>query len=142
VRVLGLDVGRRRIGVALSDPTGTIAQSLTVLPRTGLRSVLAEVARLVERYGVERIVVGLPRRLDGSEGPAAREARRFAARLARAVPVPVELQDERLSTAEAERTMLAQDARRAERRERRDAVAAALFLQTWLARHGGREKTP
>ncbi|HXF81472.1 MAG TPA: Holliday junction resolvase RuvX, partial [bacterium] len=66
MRVLGLDVGRRRIGVALSDPTGTIAQSLTVLPRTGRRSVLAEVARLVERYGVERIVIGLPRRLDGS----------------------------------------------------------------------------
>lgn len=141
MRVLGLDAGTRRIGVALSDPSGTIAQSLTVIPRTGWRAVLEEVRRLVNAHGVERIVVGLPLRMDGTEGDAAGEARAFAARVAAAVPVPVEMQDERLSTAEAERTMVAQDAPRASRRERRDAVAAALFLQTWLERRRREGKT-
>lgn len=141
MRVLGIDVGTQRIGVALSDPTGTIAQSLAVIPRAGWNAVLAEIRRLVDAHGVERIVVGLPLRLDATEGDAAREARVFAARVAAAVPVPVEMQDERLSTAEAERAMVAQDVRREERRRRRDAVAAAVFLQTYLDRQRGEGKT-
>ncbi len=141
MRVLGIDVGTRRIGVALSDPTGTIAQSLTVIPRTGWKAVLAEIRRLVDAHGVEHIVVGLPLRLDATEGDAAREARAFAARLAAALPVPVVMQDERLSTAEAERAMVAQDVRREERRQRRDAVAAALFLQTYLDQQHREGKT-
>lgn len=141
MRVLALDPGARRIGVALSDPGGTIAQSLTVIPRTGWRRVLEEIRDLVARWGVERIVIGLPLRMDGTEGEAAEEARAFAARVAAHVGVPVEMQDERLSTAEAERTMVAQDADRRSRRERRDAVAAALFLQTYLERRRAEGKT-
>ena len=141
MRVLGVDVGTRRIGVALSDPTGTIAQSLTVIPRTGWRVVLGEIQRLVEAHGVERIVVGLPLRLDATEGDAARDARAFAARLAASLPMPVVMQDERLSTAEAERVMVAQDARRRQRRQHRDAVAAAVFLQTYLDRRQREGKT-
>jgi putative Holliday junction resolvase len=141
MRVLGIDVGTRRIGVALSDPTGTIAQSLTVIPRTGWAAVLEEIRRLVETHGVERIVVGLPLRLDATEGDAARDARAFAARLAASLPVPVVMQDERLSTAEAERVMVAQDARRRQRRQYRDAVAAAVFLQTYLDRRQREGKT-
>lgn len=141
MRVLALDPGTRRIGVALSDPSGTIAQSLAVIPRTGWRSVLTEIRRLVERHQVERIVVGLPLRMDGTEGDAATAARAFAARVAAAVGLPVELQDERLSTAEAERTMVAQRAARASRRERRDAVAAAVFLQAYLDRRRAEGKT-
>ena len=141
MRVLGVDVGTRRIGVALSDPTGTIAQSLTVIPRTGWRVVLGEIQRLVEAHGVERIVVGLPLRLDATEGDAARDARAFAARLAVSLPVAVVMQDERLSTAEAERVMVAQDARRRQRRQHRDAVAAAVFLQTYLDRRQREGKT-
>lgn len=141
MRALGIDVGTRRIGVALSDPTGTIAQSLTVIQRTGWRAVLGEIQRLVEAHGVERIVVGLPLRLDATEGDAARDARAFAARLAASVPVPVVMQDERLSTAEAERVMVAQDARRRQRRQHRDAVAAAVFLQSYLDRRQREGKT-
>jgi len=134
VRILGIDVGTRRIGVAVSDPTGTIAQTHGVIARSGWRTMLEELRRLTAEHGVERIVVGLPLRLDGTEGPAAEEARAFAARLAAHLSLPVEMQDERLSTAEAERAMLAQDAPRRQRRRRRDAVAAAVFLQTYLDR--------
>lgn len=134
MRVLAIDVGEARVGVAVSDPSGTIAHGVEVIPRRSWADVLSRLASLVEAYHVERVVVGLPLRLDGREGDAAARARTFAARLQTALPIPVELQDERFSTAEAERTMIAGDVRRGERRKRRDAVAAALFLQTYLDR--------
>lgn len=136
-----MDVGSHRIGVAVSDPTGTIAQSLVVIPRTGWRPVASEIRRLAVEYRVERVVVGLPLRMDGTEGDAAREARAFAQRLRGVLDVPVVMQDERLSTAEAERALVAQDVRREKRRKRRDAVAAALFLQTYLDRQQAAGKT-
>jgi putative Holliday junction resolvase len=118
--------------VAASDPTGTIASPLAVLPRapggelwSWLRSACAE-------RGVEVVVVGLPRRLDGSEGDAARDARALAQRARRALRLPVTLWDERMTTALAQRGMIAGGARRRERRRRVDAVAAALMLQSWL----------
>lgn len=132
MRVLGIDVGSHRIGLALSDPTGMIAQSLTVIPRTGWRPMLEQLQRIITEHRVERIVVGLPLRMDGKEGDAALDAKAFAERLQRILKIPVVLQDERLSTAEAERALVAQDIRREKRRTRRDAVAAALFLQTYL----------
>jgi len=138
--VLALDVGARRIGVAVSDPTGTIAHSHAVLPRRSWTDLLQRLRRIIADQEVERIVVGLPLRLDGSEGPAAEEARAFALRLGREVPLPVVLQDERLSTAEAERAMVVQDVRRRVRRQRRDAVAAAIFLQTYLQRRRREEE--
>jgi len=141
MRVLGIDVGTHRIGVAISDPEGTIAYSLEVIPRSGWRPVVARLRALAAQYGATRVVVGLPVRLDGTEGDAAREARAFAGRLRDALRLPVAMQDERLSTAEAERTMLAQGARRRTRRTRRDAVAAALFLQTYLDRRRAAGKT-
>lgn len=131
---MAVDIGQRRIGVALSDIGGAIAQPAVVIEQRGWHHMLAQIRRLVNENEVERVVVGLPLRMDGSEGEAAARARAFAARLQAALAVPVELQDERLSTAEAERTMIAGDARRAERRQHRDAVAAALFLQTYLDR--------
>lgn len=134
MRLLGLDVGTRRIGVALSDPTGMIAQSLTVIPRRSWSQVLDAIAALVHTHQVEGIVVGLPLHMDAEEGEAASAARAFAGRLRGAVAVPVVLEDERLSTAEAERVMVAADVRRATRRTRRDAVAAALILQRFLDR--------
>lgn len=134
MRILALDVGEQRIGVATSDPSGTIAQAVGVILRRSWPAVLDRIREYLITYQVDRIVVGLPLRLDGSEGEAAAGARAFAARVQAAVTVPVELQDERLSTAEAERMMVASDMRRAARRQRRDAVAAALFLQTYLDR--------
>ncbi len=134
MRVLALDLGERRIGLALSDPTGTIAQGLGVIDRKTGVSVLAEIRRRVETLRVERIVVGLPLRMDGTEGVEAEKVRRFVARLQTRVGVPVDMQDERLSSKEAEQLMIADDASRARRRRSRDAVAAALILQTYLAR--------
>ena len=134
MRLLGIDVGTRRVGVALSDPTGVIAQSLTVLPRRSWEQVVGAVVALIRRHRVERVVVGLPLRLDGGEGEAAANVRKFADRLRDAVEIPVVLEDERLSTAEAERVMLEADVDRSTRRARRDAVAAALILQRYLDR--------
>jgi len=132
VRVLAVDPGAKRVGLALSDPTGTIAQPLSTLPaepRDTLVERLAEVARQNE---VTRIVVGLPLRMDGSQGPEARSAQQLAAALRKAARLPVELVDERLTTAAAERSLIAGGVRRASRRQTVDRVAAALLLQTHL----------
>jgi putative Holliday junction resolvase len=141
MRLLGIDVGTRRVGVALSDPTGTIAQAIAVIPRRSWTQVLGAIADLARLHQVEAVVVGLPLLMAGGEGEAAAEARRFAARLREVVAVPVSLEDERLSTAEAERRLVEADVRRKDRRARRDALAAALILQKVLDRRAGGEET-
>jgi putative pre-16S rRNA nuclease len=136
-RVLAVDLGTRRIGAALSDPTGTIAsplETITVAGPPGRRTV-ERVAELCRRHGVARVVVGWPRNMDGSRGPAARQAEAFAERLRTALSLPVEMWDERLSSVSAERTLLEAGARRDERRRSRDRVAAALILQGYLEAH-------
>lgn len=134
MRVLALDVGERRIGVAVSDPSGTIAMAAGVILRRTRAQTLADVHARAAAHQAERIVVGLPLRMDGTEGDAAAAVRKFVERLRATVSVPIDVQDERLSTAEAERTMIAGDVRRGRRRVSRDAVAAAIFLQTYLDR--------
>ncbi len=134
-RTLGLDVGERRIGVALSDPTGTIASPLTVMPAAPRTCLGGELERICREREVERIVVGLPVCLDGTEGSAARQAREFARWVADVTGRPVELWDERLTTAEAERAMIAGGMRRDRRREAIDKVAAQILLQCYLDRH-------
>ncbi len=142
-RVLGLDLGTRRIGVALSDPTGTVASPLLTLPHRSLARDVERVAALCRAHAVEAVVVGWPRSLSGAPGRAARQAEEFARVLRRAVAVPVELWDERLSTAAAERALLEADVRRERRRAIRDQVAAALILQAHLdARGRRRRQTP
>ncbi|MGE5552957.1 MAG: Holliday junction resolvase RuvX [Betaproteobacteria bacterium] len=140
MRILALDVGERRIGVAVSDPLGWTAQAHSVVVRHGLAADLAAVAALVRELGAEQVVVGLPRRLDGSEGPAAEKVKDFASQLAKAIPVPVELFDERLTTAEAEGVLLSGDLSRRRRRQVIDKVAAALILDGYLRRKGGQTK--
>lgn len=135
MRILALDLGDQRIGLALSDPTGTIAQELGVIARRPERDALAEIRRRAQEVKVERIVVGLPLRMDGTEGAEAEKAHRFISRLQRVIDIPVDVQDERLTTVEAERLLISDDASRARRRQRRDAVAAALILRTYLDRH-------
>ena len=140
-RYLGVDLGTRRIGVALSDPTGTVAAPLLSLAHTDRRRDLAEVARLAASHGVARIVVGWPRNMDGTRGPAAKRAEAFAASLRRVVAVPVDLWDERLSTVAADRTLREAGAsrdRRDRRRAARDRIAAALILQAYLGSRAGR----
>jgi putative holliday junction resolvase len=133
-RVLAVDPGSRRVGVAVSDPTGTIAQPLTALPAEPAASLPERLAALAREQEASELVVGLPRRMDGSLGPEAREARALAERLRSASGLSVTLVDERLTSAAAERALLASGARRARRRQLSDQVAAALILQTYLDR--------
>ena len=135
VRVLGLDLGTRRIGVSVSDPSGTLASPYQVLARSGVAAAdHAAIANIVDEVGAELIVVGLPLSLSGAEGPAAQSARAEANALASAVKVPIELHDERLTTVVADRSM--QRAGRGGRARRKvvDQAAATVLLQSWLDR--------
>jgi putative Holliday junction resolvase len=143
VRVLCLDPGERRVGVALSDPTGTLARPLSVLERGSRKEDFAAVARLVAEHDVERVVVGYPLSLDGTEGPQGRRVRRYAEALAEALPVPLEMWDERYSTSIAEEIL---ERNRGSKRDRDfrpwedlDAVAAAVILQSYL---DGQKRSP
>ena len=129
MRVLALDYGSARCGCALSDPTGTLATPIDPIERPTTRRGFARVTELVRDRGVERVVVGLPLGLSGADTDQTREARAFAGRLAGAVAVPVEMYDERFTTAIAAR---ATDARTSE-----DSRAAAVLLDDWLVRHAG-----
>ncbi len=141
-RILGLDLGTRRIGVALSDPTRTVAVPLATVPHASSRRDLDRVAELCSAHAVARIVVGWPRNMDGSIGVAARRAEKFAQILRRALDVPVDLWDERLSTAAAERALLQANLRRDRRRDLRDRVAAAVILQAYLDAQAARSDHP
>jgi len=133
--VLALDLGSKRIGVAVSDLTGTIASPLTVLHRSRSRRHDHDaIARLVRDEEAERVVVGLPLSLSGAEGPAARAARAEARALSTVVGVPIETFDERLSTVTAERALAEGNVRGPARRQVVDKVAAAVFLQAYLDR--------
>ena len=137
LRVLGLDLGSKRIGVAVSDRSGTIASPLTVVERSlSRRTDHSRIAELVRAEEAERVVVGLPLSLSGEAGPAARAARAEAEALATVVGVPVETHDERLTTVTAERSLAAGGVRGPARRQKVDKVAAAVILQSWLDARG------
>jgi putative holliday junction resolvase len=138
VRALGLDLGSKRIGVAVSDRSGTIATPLTVISRgRSRRDDHARIAALVREEEAEVVVVGLPRSLSGGTGPAARAATTEIEALASVVGVPVETYDERFTTVTAERALAEGGVRGRARREVVDKVAAAVILQSWLdARRG------
>ena len=132
-RVVGLDVGDRRIGVAVSDALGITAQRLTVIERTArLEDDLAAIARVAEEQHAEAIVVGLPLTMQGEQGTQAKKIVSFAGALRTRVSCPVELLDERLTTAQGQRALLETDASRARRKELIDQVAAQLILQHYL----------
>lgn len=137
-RVLGVDLGSVRIGLALSDPSGTLASPHSVIVRrdpAADRRAILDVARAEE---AERIVVGMPRSLDGREGPAARAAREEVEALAAAAPdLVVEAYDERLTTVIANRSLIESGVRRAGRKQVVDKVAAAVMLQGYLDAHRG-----
>lgn len=140
MRVVGLDLGERRVGVAVSDGAGVLAVGHGIVERTGDadadRAALAEVVR---ELGAERVVVGLPLSLDGSRGPAAERAAVEAEHLAAAVGLPVELVDERFTTVTADQALVAAGLRGRDRRRRVDEVAATILLQSWL---DGRRTAP
>jgi putative pre-16S rRNA nuclease len=131
-RILALDVGERRIGVAVCDETGTLARPLTTITRASKREDFECVARLVAEQGAERVLAGYPRSLSGNEGPQAQRVRRYVEALAATLPVPVELWDERYTTVEAEKRLRDVNRRRPRDRGQLDAAAAAIILQSYL----------
>ena len=142
MRILGLDVGERRIGVALSDPLGLTAQRLTVLERSGGHDDLDAVCALIDKHQVASVVVGLPLTMRGTHGPQAQRATSFAQALRRQSAVPVQLVDERLTTVEGERALLATDASRRKRKQVIDQVAAQLILQHYLETQRAKGEQP
>ncbi len=144
-RVLAIDYGRRRLGLAVSDVLRLLARPLTTLTRTNRRQDLARLGAVARQHGVAQVVVGLPLRMDGTAGEMAEEARAFAARLQKALGLPVKLVDERLTSWEAEQGVAERTParrigdRRAKRRPDTDSRAAALILEEYLRRESAKK---
>jgi putative holliday junction resolvase len=132
MRAMGLDVGTKTVGVAVSDPLGITAQGLTTVRRANLKTDLAALQKLVTEYDVSLVVVGLPLNMDASEGPRAVASREFGALVEKTLGLTVEYWDERLTTAQAQRVLLEANVSRAKRRLVIDKLAAVLILQSWL----------
>ena len=132
-RVLAIDWGERRVGIALSDETRIIASPHSVIKRAGsLDRVLEEISGLVEEHEVTQVIFGMPLRMDGTRGPEAEGALEVAEKLRAKITVPVDMWDERLSTVEAERALIGGDVSRKKRKGLIDRVAASIFLQSYL----------
>lgn len=131
-RILAVDLGERRIGLALSDPQGLLASSRRVYLRRNIDEDLEYLRRLGEEEGIGEVVLGLPENMDGSLGEQAERALEFKRLLEERLGLPVALLDERLTTAEAERVLLEADLSRRKRKRLRDGLAAALILQAYL----------
>jgi putative Holliday junction resolvase len=134
VRILGLDIGSKRIGVAVSDELGFTAQGLQTLTFTDENTVLDSIKKIAQEYQVTEIVVGLPYNMDGSEGRQAEKVRSIMAAIEQSVELPVVEWDERLSTVAAERVLLEADMSRSKRRKVIDKIAAVIILQGYLDR--------
>ena len=132
MRILALDHGTKRIGVAVSDETKTIAQPLEFIPAEPFAGFLERLKQLIREKEVDLILVGLPRNMDGSYGPAAQKVEAFAAALKTATAVPIKLWDERLTTKMANRILIQGNVRRDKRKEKVDKMAAAILLQSYL----------
>src|SRR5947207_10847008 len=132
MRILALDHGTKRIGVALSDELKMIASPLEFIPADPFVDVLARLKELIREKEVELILIGMPRNMDGSYGPAALKVQDFAAALKNAITIPIKMWDERLTSAQANRFLIEGNVRREKRKERVDKTAAAILLQSYL----------
>ncbi len=135
MRLLGLDYGEKYVGVAVSDPMGITASPLESIQRkeeNKLRKTYARIEEIVREYGVEKIIIGLPKNMNNTEGESAAHCREFAANVERRTEVPVELWDERLSTISANRVLMETGVRRENRKEVIDKIAASIILQNYL----------
>ncbi len=132
MRVAAIDLGKVRVGIAVSDELGMLAHPRPFLPGSSRKALLDALATFATEEGIERFLVGLPRQLDGSEGRPAREARQFAQVLGQRTGVAVELCDEWLSTRQAHQRLQEGGHSARDRRERVDSAAAAVLLQSWL----------
>jgi putative Holliday junction resolvase len=132
MRVLAIDHGTKRMGIALSDETATIAQPLEFIPAEPFNDFLARLKQLIVDKQVDQILIGMPRNMDGSYGPAALKVQEFVAVLKETIAVPIKTWDERLTSAQANRMLIQADVRRDKRKQRVDAAAAAILLQSYL----------
>lgn len=136
MRLMGLDVGNKTIGVALSDPLGWTAQGLEVIRRKGLERDLQRLAEIIQEYEVHKAVIGLPKNMNGSIGPQAEAVQEFVKEFQAKLLIPVEMWDERLTTVAAQRTLIEADVSRQKRKQVIDKMAAVMILQGFLDRAG------
>lgn len=132
MRVLAIDHGTKRMGIALSDPSGMIAQPLEFIPAEPFAQFLERLKQLLREKEVELIIVGMPRNMDGSYGPAAAKVQEFVAVLKENIIIPIRTWDERLTSAQANRFLIEANVRRQDRKEKVDKAAAAILLQSFL----------
>ncbi len=132
MRILGIDFGEKRIGLALSDPLGLTAQGIDTLLRVNKNQCLEALLKLCEEHGVKEIVIGLPMNMNGSVGPKAKEVLELVPELEKALHRPVKTWDERLTSLEADRLMIEQGLSRKKRKNQSDRLAATLILQSYL----------
>ena len=142
MRSLGLDIGDKRIGVALSDPDGILASPLTIINCRDESLDIEAITNIVNQHQVKQIIVGLPRSMDGSIGRQAEKVKAFTHRLCQHTEVPVEFRDERLTTVAAKRLMQAAGSKKTRKKVRDDAIAAALILQGYLDEGHKASQTP
>ncbi|MFM1769884.1 MAG: hypothetical protein RJA22_2413 [Verrucomicrobiota bacterium] len=132
MRILALDHGTKRVGVAISDELKMIAQPAEFIPREPFEAFVARLQQILAEKPCERILVGLPRNMDGTYGPAAEAVRAFIEQLTARVTVPIKTWDERLTSSQANRVLLQGNVRRDQRKQKVDAMAAAILLQSYL----------
>ena len=132
MRILGLDLGDRTIGVAVSDPLGFTAQGITTIRRKSLQYDIEELKKLCKEYNIEKVLLGYPKNMNGTEGPRCEIVREFAEVIKEQLDLPIQFWDERLSTVAAHRAMLEADLSRAKRKKIVDKIAAVYILQGYL----------
>jgi putative holliday junction resolvase len=132
MRILGIDHGTKRIGLAISDELGVIAQPLEFVPAEPFDKFLARLKEIIREKEVELLLVGMPRNMDGSYGPAALKVQEFVAVLNETLGIPIKMWDERLTSAQANRFLIQANVRREKRKEKVDKTAAAILLQSYL----------
>jgi putative holliday junction resolvase len=132
MRILALDHGTKRIGVAVSDETKTIAQPLEYIPAEPFADFLARLKKLLVEKEIDLVLIGLPRNMDGTYGPAAQKVQAFVAVLRSAITVPIKTWDERLTSSQANKILIQGRVRRDKRKEKVDKMAAAILLQSYL----------
>lgn len=131
-RVMGLDVGDKTIGVAVSDPLGLTSQGITTIRRKGIKTDLIELREIIDEYNVEKVVIGLPKNMNNTLGPQGEKVVKFSEKFKKEFDIEIIFQDERLSTVSAERMLISSDVRRDKRKKVIDKVAATFILQTYL----------
>lgn len=133
-RIMGLDIGDKTIGVAISDPLKITAQGLKTIRREGLKKDISELKNIINKYNIKEIVVGFPKNMDNTVGPQGEKVLDFVEKLKRKININIVLEDERLTTVSAERILIEGDISRKKRKKLIDTVAATYILQTYLDR--------